>query len=118
MSDDFEARLRDLAEKLGPPVLMSPTPAAITHDADLQAAATLQADVLLRRVAALTDILKLRAGAWDALDDVSSRMLLSDLAILTAWWRGLGSLTSARLESAGTELRAALHAADRTLKSE
>lgn len=116
MTDDLEARFRALVEKLGAPAPLAVPSAGVEHDADLQAAATAQADALLRRIAALAETLQGRAGGWDLMDEAAARLLLSDLAILTGWWRGLGDLASARLDAAASELQEAAHASERTLK--
>lgn len=113
---DLEKRLQSLVEKLGaqPPIPSSNETAA--NNADLQATATAQVDALLVRIAALTSALNERGNALDAVDRVTARLLLNDLAMLAGWWRGLGDLASARLESAAGELEEAARAADRALK--
>lgn len=117
MSHDLETRLLALAAALGRLELSPALSAGAEHEADLQAAATSQADALLGRIAAVTELLKQRDAGWDAMDETAARLVLSDLAILTGWWRGLGSVTSARLEIASMELPDALRSVQRALKT-
>lgn len=117
MSHDLETRLLALAATLGRLELSPGLPAPAEHDSDLQAAATSQADALLGRIAAVTELLKQRDAVWDAMDVTAARLVLSDLAILTGWWRGLGSVTSTRLEIASMELQDAIRSLQRALKT-
>lgn len=117
MTADLETRLLALAATLGRLELTPGLPAPSEHDADLQAAATSQADALLGRIAAVTELLKQRDAVWDAMDVTAARLVLSDLAVLTGWWRGLGSVISARLEIASMELPDALRSVQRALKT-
>ena len=81
--------------------------------------ATPQIDALLRRVTALTALLRDRDGSeWDAIDQLAAQLLMSDLAAVTSLTRALNGLSSSRLADALANLVAAGQDAERVLQSE
>ena len=105
---DRDTRLRALAEAVGAP---SPLPTLPGTDplgeVDPEAVMTAIADRLLARVASLTETIRARqsSGLTDAVDAVTARVLLGDLALVAALWQVLGDATKRRLEHAITDLR-------------
>jgi len=66
--------------------------------AEVQATSTAYADTLLARIASVTATLKGREGSWDAVDQLTAQLLLSDLASIAGTWRSLGTMAGERLE--------------------
>lgn len=65
-----------------------------------------QLDFLLARIGSLTDAL--RGSGWDEASRVASRLLLSDLALVAAQFRGDANAISESLSKASEGLSAAL----------
>jgi hypothetical protein len=112
-------RLNALMAAIGPPAVVR---AAIDGDAageSAQRTATPQIDALLRRVTAVTALLRDRDGTeWDAIDQLAAQLLLSDLAAVTSLTRALNGLSSSRLAAALADLVAAGQEAERILQSD
>ena len=120
-SSDLDRRLRALTEAVSSSAVRFPPPAsadqAVIDGADAQRVATSQVDELLRRVGALTTVLG-SAGAhdWDEIDQLAARLLLADLAVVTATTRALNDLAAGRLATAHADLVAARRHADAALR--
>ena len=85
--------------------------------ADAQRLATAQLDELVRRVSALTGVLRGGdAEGWDNVDELAARLLLADLAMIAASTRALNGLAATRLSDARANLAAAQVDADRILQ--
>jgi hypothetical protein len=112
-------RLNALMAAIGAPTVVR---AAIEGDAageSAQRTATPQIDALLRRVTAVTALLRDRNGAeWDAIDQLAAQLLMSDLAAVTSLTRALNSLSASRLTAALADLVAAGQEAERILQSD
>lgn len=102
----------------------APTVVRVAIDGDeagesAQRTATPQIDALLRRVTALTALLRDRQGTeWDAIDRLAAQLLMSDLAAVTSLTRALNGLSASRLTAALADLIAAGQDAERILTSE
>ena len=111
-------RLNALMAAIGPPTVVR---VAIDGDAageSAQRTATPQIDALLRRVTALTALLRDGEGTeWDAIDRVAAQLLMSDLAAVTSLTRALNGLSASRLTEALADLIAAGQDAERILTS-
>jgi hypothetical protein len=112
-------RLNALMAAIGPPAVAR---VAIDSDAageSAQRTATPQIDALLRRVTALTALLRDREGtAWDAIDRLAAQLLMSDLAAVTSLTRALNGVSASRLAEALADLTAAGQDAERILQSD
>jgi hypothetical protein len=112
-------RLHALMAAIGPPAVVR---VAIEGDAageSAQRTATPQIDALLRRVTALTALLRDREGTdWDAIDQMAAQLLMSDLAAVTSLTRALNGLSASRLADALADLVAAGQDAERILASD
>jgi len=71
-----------------------------------------QADVLITRIAALTEVL--RGAAADETAQLASRMLIGDLTLVAAQFRGRANELAAALTSARDDIRGELHDADQS----
>jgi hypothetical protein len=112
-------RLNALMAAIGAPTVVR---VAIDGDAageSAQRTATPQIDALLRRVTALTALLRDREGTeWDAIDRLAAQLLMSDLAAVTSLTRALNGLSASRLTAALADLIAAGQDAERILTSD
>ena len=112
-------RLNALMAAIGAPTVVR---VAIDGDAageSAQRTATPQIDALLRRVTALTALLRDRDGTeWDAIDRLAAQLLMSDLAAVTSLTRALNGLSASRLTAALADLIAAGQDAERILTSD
>lgn len=119
-TEELLRRLREVTAALGSPV--TPVVSQATEGdtpvdgAEVQATSTAYADTLLARIASVTATLKGREGSWDAVDQLTAQLLLSDLASIAGTWRSLGTMAGERLEKALAELQAAGREAERILK--
>jgi hypothetical protein len=113
-------RLNALMEAIGAPVVVrAPIDGEAAAGEDAQRMATPQIDALVRRVTALTAVLRDRNGtAWDEIDQLAARLLMSDLAAITALTRALNGLSASRLTQALADLVAAGQDAERVLRSD
>ena len=120
MHEPDRQRLNALIAAIGAPTVVRTT---IDGDAasggDAQRMATPQIDALLQRVTGLTALLRDRDGTgWDGIDQLTARLLMSDLATITSLTRALNGLSSSRLADALANLAAAGEDAERVLQSE
>src|SRR5687767_7497303 len=120
MHESDRQRLNTLTAAIGAPAVVR---AAIEGDdaagEAAQRAATPQIDALLRRVTALTALLRDRDGTeWDAIDQLAAQLLMSDLAAITSLTRALNGLSSSRLTEALADLVAAGQDAERILTTD
>jgi hypothetical protein len=111
-------RLNALMAAIGAPTVIR---AAIDADAavgeDAQRMVTPQIDTLLRRVTALTALLRDRSSTeWDEIDQLAAQLLMSDLAAITSLTRALNGLSASRLTDALADLVAAGQDAERVLQ--
>ena len=117
MHESDSQRLNALMAAIGPPTVVR---VAIDGDAageSAQRTATPQIDALLRRVTALTALLRDREGTeWDAIDRLAAQLLMSDLAAVTSLTRALNGLSASRLTEALADLIAAGQDAERILQ--
>jgi hypothetical protein len=116
---DSQQRLAGLIAALGRPSVASTS--IHRHESapgiDEQRVATTQIDDLLRRVTALTGVI--REGnrtEWDDVDRVAAQLLLADLAAIASTARALNALAASRLATALADLVAARRDAERTLQ--
>ena len=120
MHESDRQRLNTLTAAIGAPAVAH---AAIEGDdaagEAAQRTATPQIDALLRRVTALTALLRDRDGSeWDAIDQLAAQLLMSDLAAVTSLTRALNGLSSSRLADALANLVAAGQDAERILATD
>lgn len=113
-------RLNALIAAIGAPTVVR---AAMDGDAaadeTAQRMATPQIDALLRRVTALTTLLRDRSSTeWDEIDHLATQLLMSDLAAITSLTRALNGLSASRLSTALADLVAAGQDAERVLQSD
>jgi ribosomal protein S13 len=118
---DVRQRLDAVMRAIGVPSVARPSLAGddARDGTGAQRIATIQIDELLRRVAALTDVIG--AGgrrAWDDVDRIAAQLLLADLAVIASTARALNELAAARLTSAIEDLVAAQRDVEHTLQEE
>jgi hypothetical protein len=119
MHEPERNRLHALIEAIGAPAVVH---ARVDGDEAAgeaaQRVATPQIDALLRRVTALTALLEGGNDAqWDEIDQLAARLLMSDLAAITALTRALNGLSASRLAEALAALTSAGQDAERVLQS-
>jgi hypothetical protein len=115
MHDTDSGRLGALIAAIGSPAVARPAPDGDGTDA--QRLATSQIDTLMRRVTALTAMLRERDDVeWDDIDQLTAVLLMSDLAAITSMTRALNGVCASRLAAALADLTAAGQDADRVLE--
>jgi hypothetical protein len=112
-------RLNALTAAIGAPtVVRAPIDGDVAGES-AQRTATPQIDALLRRVTAVTALLRDRNGIeWDAIDQLAAQLLMSDLAAVTSLTRALNGLSASRLTEALADLVAAGQEAERILSTD
>ena len=114
--NDSNQRLELLMAAIGPPAVVRQPPGDDAVDRNIQQIATTQVDELLRRVAALTGVLRAdNRSDWDEIDRLAAQLLLADLAVITSTTRALNDLTATRLAEALSDLVTAGRETERSL---
>lgn len=117
---DSDNRLEMLLAALGPPAITR-QPAGdgvVDIDRDTQRVVTTQVDELLRRVAALTGVLRADGRSdWDDIDRLAAQLLLADLTVIASTTRALNDMAATRLTEALSDLVAARREAEGSLSS-
>ena len=103
--NDSNPRLELLMAAIGQPAIVRQPTGDAAVDRNIQQIATTQVDELLRRVAALTGVLRAdNRSDWDEIDRLAAQLLLADLAVITSTTRALNDLAAARLAEALSDL--------------